>query len=136
MRNFLYKLNMKFYHFMQGRYGPDDFGKFLLISGIILDLISLFVLPMLSLISLALLIWEIFRFTSRNRVKRSLENDRYRNLAAFWRRSFKALKMRIKDRNNHYYLCPECHQIIRIPKGHGKIEITCPKCGKVFTKRS
>lgn len=35
-----------------------------------------------------------------------------------------------------YFECPKCAQKIRVPKGHGKIEITCPKCGEKFIKRT
>ena len=32
--------------------------------------------------------------------------------------------------------CPKCGQKIRVPRGKGMIEITCPKCRTIFRKRS
>ena len=52
------------------------------------------------------------------------------------RRFFIATKNNLKDKNNHYYLCPNCYQVVRVPKGRGKVEIHCPKCNKVFKKKS
>ena len=35
-----------------------------------------------------------------------------------------------------YFSCPHCRQQVRVPKGRGKISITCPKCGTQFIKKS
>ena len=32
--------------------------------------------------------------------------------------------------------CPGCSQLLRVPKGNGRIEITCPRCGNVFDGKS
>lgn len=32
--------------------------------------------------------------------------------------------------------CPKCSQKLRVPKGIGRIEITCKRCGEKFIKRS
>jgi len=34
------------------------------------------------------------------------------------------------------YSCPKCSQKLRVPKGVGRIEITCKRCGWKFIKRS
>lgn len=127
------------YKTMQGRYGPDSFGTFLFILALILDLIGAFARPaalVLYLIAWACLIFEIYRFYSKNIVKRSLENQKYRDATAVFRRGFKAAKSNSKDKTYKYFLCPKCHQTIRVPRGHGKVTITCPKCGETFTRRS
>ena len=43
---------------------------------------------------------------------------------------------RIKDRQHRYYACPKCRQTVRVPRGRGKINIRCPKCGEQFVKKT
>ncbi len=116
--------------FMAGRYGTDKLNTFILGLGLILCLVSMFVPAttanlVLTTVSYALMIWAIFRTLSRNTYKRYRENRR-----------FLMLFDRIKDREHRYYDCPKCRQLVRVPRGKGKIMITCPKCGEKFTKRT
>jgi len=116
--------------FMAGRYGTDKLNTYILGLGLILCLVSMFV-PVtavnlvLTAISYALMIWAIFRTLSRNTYRRYQENRRF--LMFF---------DRIKDREHRYFDCPKCRQLVRVPRGKGKIMITCPKCGEKFTKRT
>lgn len=116
--------------FMVGRYGTDKLNTYILGLGVILCLLSLFIrLPVLNLVlttlSYALMIWAIVRTFSRNTYKRYQENRR-----------FLMLLDRIKDRDHRYFDCPRCRQPVRVPRGKGKIMITCPKCGEKFTKKT
>ena len=43
---------------------------------------------------------------------------------------------RLRDRDNRYFSCPKCRQMVRVPKGKGKINIRCPKCGEKFMKKT
>ena len=43
---------------------------------------------------------------------------------------------RLKDRQNRYYTCPRCRQTVRVPRGKGKIAITCPRCKERFIKKT
>ena len=47
------------------------------------------------------------------------------------------MKKRMAQRKTYkFFKCPTCKQEVRVPKGHGKIEITCPKCRERFVKHS
>ena len=110
----------RFSKFMYGRYGADQFSKFLLGLTIALCIISLFVPRRLgslfSTLILLLIFYTYFRMFSRNIYKRDAENEKYMRILGSWR--------------------PGCGQRIRIPKGHGKIQIRCPKCNATFIRRS
>ena len=40
------------------------------------------------------------------------------------------------DKEHRIFRCPKCDKRVRVPRGRGKIEITCPHCGNKFIKRS
>ena len=129
---------------MYGRYGSDQLSLALLILSIILSFIApltrLSIIGMLSYIPLVLCIYRMF---SKNISKRYEENRKFMN---FWHPIHQKLigfknkgtqKMgHLKDKDHKYYKCPNCHQSLRVPKGRGKIRITCPKCHQEFSKRT
>jgi len=135
-------LRERFNRFMQGRYGADNLNWFLLIVAVILMLLasfitSNFIVTIFTLVAYAALIFAIYRIFSKNRAKRAQENAAYMqryNQVKGW---FKGQR-RIADQRKDYriYNCPSCNQKIRVPKGKGKIEIRCPKCGTTFVKKS
>lgn len=124
------RLKQALQRFMMGRYGTDKLNTYILGLGLVLCLVSIFV-PVaavnliLTTLSYALMIWAIFRTLSRNTYKRYREN-----------RKFLMLLDRIKDRQHRYFDCPKCRQPVRVPRGKGKIMITCPKCGEKFAKKT
>ena len=116
--------------FMMGRYGTDKLNMWILGGGLVLCIISIFIaFPPVNLLltagSYALMIWAIFRTFSRNTYKRYRENRR-----------FLMCLDRIKDREHRYFDCPKCRQPVRVPRGKGKIMITCPKCKEKFQRKS
>ena len=115
---------------MMGRYGHDRLNVALLVVGLIMTVVSMFVRIRLvvlvtTLLSYVFLILALIRCFSRNTYKRYNENRR-----------FLLLVDRIKDRSNRYYSCPKCRQTVRVPRGKGKIAITCPKCREKFIKKT
>ena len=116
--------------FMMGRYGSDKLNMWILGAGCIISIISIFipfiqVRMALALCTYILLGWSIFRMMSRNTYKRYQENRRFLQ----W-------QDRVKDKNHKYFRCPKCRQQVRVPKGKGKIMVTCPKCKEKFQKKS
>ena len=129
------KLRQWFRWFMTGRYGTDKLNMALLVTALVLcfipALLGLFglVIPLLNLLltlgSYALTGYAIFRCFSRNTYKRYEENRKYLRFVD-----------RLKDREHKYFECPRCRQPVRVPRGKGKISITCPKCKEKFIKKT
>ena len=138
MNNFLYKLRMWISSFMQGRHGPDQFGIFTLIAGLVLSLLSSFIgLPVLGLAGTALYIYTLFRLFSRNQNKRIAENQKYIALTANTKTKARQFVLRQKNRKDYkYFRCPQCKVLLRMKRGTGEKEITCAKCGHQFTQKS
>ena len=115
-----------FARFMYGRYGPDQLNNALLILGVALAVVGmLFSLPVLTVLSYLPLGYCLYRMFSRNVNRRRLENQKYMQQLN-----------RLRDRNSRYYSSPRCHQTVRVPRGRGKINIHCPKCGNQFVKKT
>lgn len=134
MDNFKYKL----YRFMQGRYGNDSLSMFLLVFTIILLVLNIFVIQngILSWLIWIILIWNVFRTYSRNITKRNKENEAFLKITSPFRKQYSRAKKQSQDKSHKYFICPSCKQIVRVPKGKGKITITCPSCSHKFDKKS
>lgn len=130
LRNLGYKISAGMARFMAGRYGTDKLNMYILGLGVVLCIIAMFI-PVsfakliLTLLSYGLMIWTIFRSLSRNTYKRYQENRRFLQMID-----------RVKDRDHKYFNCPRCHQPVRVPRGKGKIAITCPKCKERFVRKT
>ena len=48
----------------------------------------------------------------------------------------KVMQKNFSDKDHKYFVCKNCHKMVRVPKGKGKIEVTCPRCGHHFDARS
>lgn len=130
MRNFFNRLADGFRRFMMGRYGNDKLNMTLLVVALVVCFVNLF-LPKspaklaLVLVYYGILGYALFRTFSRNTYKRYQENRKYLQFIE-----------RLRDREHRYYDCPKCRQQVRVPKGKGKISITCPKCKEKFIKKT
>lgn len=129
----------KLQRFMWGRYGNDQLNRFLMVvmlAGLVLSMIFRFGGPFY-FIALAALTWSYFRMFSRNIAKRSAENQWYLNQSRKVKGFFQKKKRELSQRKQfHIYKCPNCRQKLRVPRGKGRIAITCRKCGTEFFKKS
>ncbi|MBR5528839.1 MAG: hypothetical protein IKU57_00030 [Oscillospiraceae bacterium] len=119
-----------FRRFMQGRYGNDKLNMTILWCGVGACILGMLipgavVKLIFSTLSYVLMFWAIFRGLSRNTYQRYQEN-----------RKFLGWVDRIKDREHRHYNCPRCRQTVRVPRGKGKIAITCPRCKEKFIKKT
>ena len=124
--------------FMQGRYGADQMGQMLSAVSMVFLIISLFSRNQAwFLLAVIGIVYNYFRMFSKNISKRYAENQKYLTMTAGIRRKLASWKSQLAQRKiYHIYRCPGCKQKIRVPRGHGKIEIRCPKCNTRFVKKS
>ncbi len=131
-------MKQKLQHFMAGRYGADQLSRILLGASIICCVISLFSrLNLFYFLAIGLLAYTYFRMFSRNISKRYNENQRFLN----WKYRLVVKKDRRRKefsqrKDYRFFRCPNCRQRVRVPRGKGKICISCPKCKEEFIKKS
>ena len=130
VRNFLQKL-------MYGRYGGDQLNNFLLILYFVFWLLAIVSgVELISSLGLVCIFVAIIRMMSRNIDRRRAENAKFLQLTAPATRWLKLHRTMTKDKDHRYFKCPNCSQQLRVPKGKGKITITCRSCGVSFEKKT
>lgn len=118
------RLKEKWNKLFQGRYGIDELGKCIAVISICLYVLgnvlqngSILLLSMLGLFI------AFYRMMSRQNWDRMEENRKYMSYIKLW-------KLRYENRKySRIYMCKRCGTYIRVPKGKGKIQVTCKKCG-------
>ena len=138
IQSMMYRLNTKMQQFMVGRYGADELGRFISVSTLVCLLVSLFTKwGILYWIGLFLIFYTYFRMFSKNVSKRYQENQKFLTLWYKAVAKWSIMKKHFLERKIYrFYKCPQCKQKVRVPKGRGKICITCPKCRTEFVKKS
>lgn len=131
-----FKEKMK--NFMIGRYGQDELGKFILSLTLILLVINLFVkTSALSVVDLILIFYSYYRIFSRDTSARYAENKKFLDTIEPLRRKFFTSKNKYENRKVYKYIkCPSCKLEMKVPKGKGKIKVTCKSCGNKFIIKS
>lgn len=136
MRKWLAKL-------MVGRYGVDPLTNFLLIVSMVILLVATLLVrnsavhSVLFTLAVSLLVIGYYRIFSRKTSKRYEENQKYLRLRNRLTGRLRALRDRLRQSRTHrFFKCPECGVTVRVPKGKGKIKITCPKCRATFVKNT
>ena len=128
----------RFYRFMAGRYGTDQLNRFLSIAAMAAVVLNLFLRsPLLWIVSVALLVAVYVRTFSRNLQRRRAENEKYLGMKKRVTDWFGTLRDRWKMRKDYvFFRCPSCHAMLRVPRGKGRLRVTCRKCGAAFERRS
>ena len=123
--------------FMYGRYGNDQLNLTLMTVYLLLYLVFIFFrLELLYWVSFCLLFVTLFRMLSRNLERRRMENARFLRAVNPLVRWFRFRRTIRRDKDHVYFKCPNCGQQLRVPRGRGKITVTCRSCGASFQEKS
>ena len=120
--------------FMYGRNGVDALNWALIALELVLSVVCSFVrvravANALSFLSFVLMFIVLIRMFSRNLDQRRAENAKF---LAWWAPKANALRgaqARRADKAHKYVRC-SCGAYCRVPRGVGRVELTCPKCGR------
>lgn len=134
-------MKQKLIQFMYGRNGFDLFSRFLTYLALVLVVLQLFVRGaagrVLWYLAIAVLVYAYFRIFSRNLNRRREENAKYYHYRMKAINGFRDWKdRRRQSRDYKFFRCPSCRAMLRVPRGKGKIRVTCRKCGTAFERKS
>lgn len=131
MRNFFEKLSWKLQSFMRGRNGVDELNRVLTYVLLAMYIISLFTnWAILYYISFFGFIYVMYRMLSKNLYARREENRKFVTY-------METTKIKFEQRKDYkIFKCKGCGRNIRVPRGKGKIEVTCPMCGRKTIHRT
>ncbi|ETA78963.1 BRcat domain-containing protein [Youngiibacter fragilis] len=123
---------------MQGRYGVDELSRLMVYVSFVVMLIGSFAKnPYINLVGFAMTIYAYSRIFSKNHRLCSSQNLKYVQVRdRFLRKIANHVQIMKLSRTYRVYSCPGCRQMVRIPKGKGKVEVKCPKCGTRFSRKS
>lgn len=131
MGDFFNKLRWKLQMYMRGRNGADQLGRVTIYGSFLVYIISLlFHSRFLYLISFAGIIYSTFRMLSKDLYARREENRKFLT----W---VETTRIKMAQRKDYkIFKCKGCGRNIRVPRGKGKIEVTCPMCGSKTIHRT
>ena len=137
MNNFFMRFQQWMQRLMYGRYGTDRLNWLLLILYLVFWALGAFTRFLLfPILAWILLILVFFRMFSRNTSKRWAENQKFLSAWSRVKGFFSGRSAELHDRDHRYYHCPQCKNKLRVPRGKGKIQITCPVCRTEFIKKT
>ena len=146
------KFKQKLYRFFSGRNGVDQlyyfclgFMIFLMVADAVLQTFlpnewtgKLIIGLCMSLLTMAVFIWSIFRVMSRNLFKRRMENAAFLKIWRGIKRFFcgnTSKRSKSGNRDNATYIfrdCTKCGATLRLPRKVGKHRVKCPRCSHSF----
>ena len=132
-----------FYRFKSGRRGMDALNRMLIITGLLCMVLSValtklsvsFLSTLTSTVGIFCILYFAIRFMSRNISSRDQENYKYLNYLARKKNERQAAAERRKQKEYKFFKCPGCGNWLRVPKGKGKIHISC-KCGYTLYRKT
>ena len=135
---FLHQLMRRLAAYMSGRNGIDQLAVGTLAVSLALQMVGTMLRsPLLLLLSLALFGWTLYRIFSRRREMREDENRKFMQWYGGVKTKCRQFILRLKLRKEYkYFKCPQCSSLLRLKRGGGEKQITCPKCHHQFTQRS
>lgn len=123
---------------LRGRQGPDDLAVFSVDLAVVIVLVNVFARTgWLGWVALALVAYAMFRIQSRNLAARSRENAAFLKAlgpARPWLQNPRAAWGEL--RAYKHVRCSSCKQRVRVPRGKGRLRVTCPRCKTKFEVRS
>ena len=132
-----------FRRFLIGRYGNDQLNFFIMMLSLIVGITGIFLNGIanliLSILQLSLLAVWCMRAFSRNYNSRVRENQSFLRFWMSVKKKFKGISSffsRLSDRKHKYFKCVNCKSRLRVPRGRGRITVTCPRCKHKFDKKS
>ncbi|MDR2654937.1 MAG: hypothetical protein LBC56_02555 [Oscillospiraceae bacterium] len=137
MKNLGERIAAALRRFLYGRNGVDQLTWAVLTASFITFFIArLAGVPWLMPLYYIGIIYCLFRTLSKNIYQRQKENQwlvlRLNKLAG----RFKVRLQIIKDSRNYRHIrCPNCGSKLRVPRGRGRIAISCRKCGGKFIRK-
>lgn len=131
MRDFFGRLRWKLQAFMRGRNGVDELNRVLTYAVLIVYVISMITQStIVYYISFVGLVYITFRMLSKNLYVRREENRKF----VTW---METTRIKMDQRKDYkIFKCKGCGRNIRVPRGKGKIEVTCPMCGSKTIHRT
>lgn len=137
IKNWLNKFHRKTRSWMTGRYGPDRLSLHICALSCAVMLVGVFTLsPVLAAVATALMLLAVARICSKNLKRRFAELDSYEKLLIRLSDWAFLQKIRWRDRKTYRYYRCKCGKILRVPKGKGRIGISCPECHSTYIKKT
>ncbi len=123
---------------MQGRNGNDQLSFALTVLCLVFLVVdSITGVGIFWILAVAALVLAMFRTFSRNIGRRRAENEAFMRLIGKPRKFISVTSKRFKNRKTTmYFKCEGCKTVLSVPRGKGRIKITCPKCHRQTIRKS
>lgn len=138
MKGFFDRLRWRLSLWLEGRYGADSLSNVLNMVGLALLLIAVLTgLTLLWAFAMGIILLSAFRTFSKNIPQRERENEAWLSLIAKPKETISLARKAWANRTTtKYFRCKGCGAVLSVPKGKGKLRVTCPKCHWQTEKKS